>query len=345
MRKNYLYSFCAIFATVFLLSACGSANSFNSVYATVSECELGSNFDLLKTVSHNEGISKITLSDKGGFDSNKVGTYDVSYSITDIKNKTKEKNFTYTVKDTTPPKLNLTKNEIHAKLGAAFDINDYVKATDNSNQIKIKYDGDVDTNKEGKYKISVYAIDDSNNKSKTQELEVYIDDRNDCIIRNAKFGDSIETVKAWENAKISSVNSNLEDSEIKTLVYDTKLNNVDMFLFYFFQNDKLVKIVYGNSSNYINDDSYVDDFYTIEDALEKKYGEPDSKKYRTDSAAYGLHEGFAISLGYASKYTLWRKDGYIITNDCYGNSDGTVGQSITYESDDFVATEIDNSDI
>ena len=97
---------------ILLLSGCSSTTTsdpFDSVYITNSECELGSDFNLIDTVSYNESVPLIFVSDDGGFDPNIAGTYDVTFAITDLKDRTTSKTFSYTVKDTTPPELILDK--------------------------------------------------------------------------------------------------------------------------------------------------------------------------------------------------------------------------------------------
>lgn len=334
---------------VILLTGCASATTppdpFDSVHVTVSECELGSrNFDLIKTVSYNGDVPLIVISNDGGFDPDKVGNYDVTYTVTDLDEKTQDKTFTYVVKDTTPPKVTINKNEVFMKKGDAFNIKDYASASDKSGKAEIKYEGELNPDKEGKYTIKVYAEDTSGNKSDLRDMTITVDDRENCVVRNAKFGDDIETVKAWEDAEL------FEDSTASVpamLIYKTQLDNIDVAVFYIFDKDnKLAKVAYDNVSEHINNQSYVEDYNKLEESLEKKYGQPDEIKNAENSLAkYAPDEGTAISMGNAIKYVQWNKDGYIIVHSVESNDSYGIYHSIVYESEGFVGTSVDDGDI
>ena len=353
MNKKIIYIYSLAAMSTLLLTSCSSsitsvisnqpADPFESIHTTVSECELGDNFDLLKSVSYDSALT-VKINDKGDFNTNKPGTYTITYNFADADNKSEDITFQYTVKDTVAPTINLHKDEIYIKQGETFDINTYASATDKSKNTEINYDGNLDLNKEGVYNISVYATDDSNNKSSSKDLKVNVINRDDCIVRNVKFGDSKEIVELFEDAEPASYYDEYKDDT--QLIYTLKLNGIDTELWYMFNDNKLTKIAYLNTSTHVNAQSYINDFDEIEEILESKYGKPDEKNKKNNLKNYYTSEGDAIMMGYGLRIYTWNKEGYTITHYCTSDDSYGIDHSIVYESDDFVPlSEINKDDL
>lgn len=176
-------------------------------------------------------------------------------------------------------------------------------------------------------------------------MSVIVGSRDNCIVRNAKFGDDKETVKEWEDAK--SIDPSTLGVDDNVLVYETKLNGIDVYVSYYFNSsNKLTKIAYINTSSHINNQSFINDYDEIEESLEKKYGVPDEKEYSQNSSAkYSANEGDAIRLGNAMRYTLWNKDGYMIAHTIQSDDGLGILHGIQYEANDHEGTSINESDI
>ena len=98
-------------------------------------------------------------------DTSSVGDFKVKYTVTDKFKKKHIYYLTVSVKDNEAPLIS-SKDSITIYKDSKFNISSYVKATDNVDKdIKISYEGNVDSSKTGTYKIKVIAEDLSGNKS------------------------------------------------------------------------------------------------------------------------------------------------------------------------------------
>ena len=109
-------------------------------------------------------------------DTSVVGDTKIKYIVTDKFKKKHVYYLTLTVKDNEAPVISV-KDSVTIYKDAKFDVNSFVKATDNvDKEIKISYDGNIDTSKVGTYKIDVIAEDLSGNKS-TKNISVIVKEK------------------------------------------------------------------------------------------------------------------------------------------------------------------------
>jgi len=305
-----------------LLSGCTLfTGSFEGVEQAKERLELGEKVDLQKCVSWDEKIIKnVELKDDGGLSTNKLGEYTVTYEITNIKDNKQDIQFVFEVKDTKAPTLNMISSDIYIKKGDVFEIDDYAKSIDISGTQKIEYTGLVDTEKEGTYEITVSSVDDSGNSSVTKNATVTVEDRSDCVIRNVKFGDSLESVKRYENAEFAFEEDN-DDGTHKIMYYD-KIAGVESCILYRFDlNDELYWVDIGVDETHSDVDYYADDFDAYLAALIEKYGDPtDSEENKSTYFRYCSSVCQAISLGAYSLDKIWEFEDYKIILSAYGSS-------------------------
>lgn len=170
--------------------------------------ELGSEQNLLDSLKYDESkIINVSIIDRDGFDTNKAGDYYVTYDVINRRKNHETVAYTYHVIDTIAPELVIDKKEIYCAKGGNFDINDYASAMDKSNIYKIKYDEVFDINTPGTYDLNIYAEDESGNKSMIQPVKVIVEDRDNCDVNLANFGDSKEQVKRYETHEFIDENT------------------------------------------------------------------------------------------------------------------------------------------
>ncbi|OSX98831.1 immunoglobulin-like domain-containing protein [Bacillus mycoides] len=150
------------------------------VEATIN---VGDKFDSMagvKAIDNEDGdiTSKVTVD--GNVDTSKPGTYELTYKVTDSKGHTVTAKQTVTVKQKVE-----TKNEAPVltvpftttlRVGEEFDPMAGVSATDKEDgnlTNKIKYEGNVDTSKPGKYIVEYWVVDSKGvNATATQSVIV-----------------------------------------------------------------------------------------------------------------------------------------------------------------------------
>lgn len=123
--------------------------------------------------------------------------------------------------------------------------------------------------------------------------------------RNAKWGMSIDEVKATEDLTITS-----EDSS--GLVYNsTNISGLSAIPMFAFENGSLYRGVYKFDVYHTDMNQYIEDYNNIHDALIEKYGTPDDDQtiwendlYKNDKDDWGL----AVYLGDLSFASRWNTD-------------------------------------
>ena len=179
--KKFLFFLCLIIVA-FAVTACGSEDTVNPSLVipnpTITHV-VNEDVDLLKdiTATDNESAAadiKIEISDLGGYDKTKVGTYTVTIKATDKAGNSVTQTITVKVTevpDTVAPTLTIGKSEIiHEVNDAKINLLADVTATDNvdaASDITISisdYNG-YDKSVEGTYVITVKATDKSGNFS------------------------------------------------------------------------------------------------------------------------------------------------------------------------------------
>ena len=125
--------------------------------------------------------------------------------------------------------------------------------------------------------MSKETVQQSSSVEKTTETETTetattveeLQKRENTNFRNAYWGDDIETVKKFEDAKP-------ESGEDNALLYSTKVSNRDAYAIYYFDdNGKLYQGMYVINEEYSNAGQYIPQYNSLRDSLKEKYGEAD----------------------------------------------------------------------
>ncbi len=91
--------------------------------------------------------------------------------------------------------------------------------------------------------------------------------------RTSDWGASITVVKTNEKLKVIDENSTL-------LAYETTISSIKTIIGYLFTEGKLTTGRYLATEEHSNKNDYINDYNTLKDLLEKKYGKPQKdKKY------------------------------------------------------------------
>ncbi len=132
------------------------------------------------------------------------------------------------------------------------------------------------------------------------ELEV----RENLDFRNAKWGDSLETVKEYEG-KDAYVENN------QALYNDRKVAGYNAYVMYTFDDDKLVSGGYVITDTFTNGGQYINAYENLKGAITEKYGEPTEdliipfvKQSQIDYSG----ESNALEYGYVAYSTTWNTD-------------------------------------
>ena len=288
------------------ITSCGS-NTFN-VSQSTNTIELGDKVEVTQLLDYDpKDIIEIKALNEDDLDSNKLGDYDIRFEITNSKGKTQEMIFGFSVVDTQPPVLTVDENDIYIALGTEFDINNYATSSDNSNSSQIKYDDNIDTETEGVYNIEIYAVDESDNISEKENIKITVEDRRNCDIRNANFGENKETVKRYESLECV-------DDAGDALTYVTELSGEDAYLLYIFNDlDELYLVGYKIFENHTDYNLYISKYNEIKENVTKKYGSPDAdNKNKGTLYGYCSTEAQALQLGEVNYYSVWNQERYTI---------------------------------
>jgi hypothetical protein len=138
----------------------------------------------------------------------------------------------------------------------------------------------------------------------------------DYDFRKVRWGMSIQQVKESEPLEISHTEENL-------LGYKTKVIDKNVFLIYFFVEDKLVRATYGLADEHSNKNDFINDYNDFKNILIKKYGKPVKENtywrnnlYKSDTSQWG----FAISLAHLSYFAQWESEETQIISSLYGDN-------------------------
>lgn len=257
---------------VITLTGCSFQNKIEQKNSAI---ELGTkDLNLVDTLNVEPGYNVDVKESSINYD--ELGTYNVIFQITNSKGKTKNKELEYTVVDTVAPEI-IAEDNIEVISGNSFELKDYVKVTDASNNVDLKYSGDVDVTKVGNYPITISAQDVSGNISE-KKVNINVITRPDADYKNAKWGDDKETVKKYEVLKdIESEKDNFityNDNSVQATIGTTAIQINYTQSYAFDINGKL--IVASKMAKLENDNSvqYIALFNSITDEYKKKYGAP-----------------------------------------------------------------------
>lgn len=295
------------------------------VTQAVDTYELGSEQDILDSLKYDERkIIDVSIVDRGGFSIDKTGSYTVTFDFINSRKNHKQIPYTYKVEDTIAPELTVKQNEIYIAKGHDFNIDDYASSTDTSQTDTIKYDENFDVNTVGNYELNLYAEDDSDNKSETQPVKVIVEDRDNCDVNLANFGETREIVKRYETHDI------IEEGEAG-IAYSCDDTGLPGYMYYWFTaDDKFSGLMYEYETTY-EWDSFLNQYPIFKQDIVEKYGEPATSNEMYDTS---LGKSTSLWLGRYIQRDTWDLDNMEITTQLY-NDNSTVKLVIFYNSKEY----------
>jgi len=152
--------------------------------------------------------------------------------------------------------------------------------------------------------------------------------------RNAKFGMSIEEVKAIETAEFVTF---LQDGGQDILAYNGYINGLDCRIFYFFIDNKLLLGSYFIKTKHTDANDYIMDYLNIIKSITAKYGNPaiESVDWKNDLYKDDVSKwGYALQMGYLQLLTSWNFSNSRITISLLSNN-YQIQHIITYKSNEY----------
>lgn len=272
--------------------------------------ELGDNVKIDDCFSFDkELIQEVKILNDGGFNANKVGNYSIKINVVNVKGNNEEQEYSIEVIDTTAPTIHLSSGSAYVVMGDSFVPDTYATVNDKSGNYELIVEGEVDTNKAGKYEISYAAKDDSGNISEAKRFVVVVEDRSNAIVNDIAFGDSRETVKRYKSG------CELWYDGDDQIAFVEKFEGREVYAYYFFDKNNTVERItlFTPKHDSVGKDQYISDFNNIRDSLNEIYGEPSKNKEWTGRLAkYCDTYGEALSMGEYSRACLWESEDYFI---------------------------------
>lgn len=164
-------------------------------------------------------------------------------------------------------------------------------------------------------------------------MKLIVEDRDNCVFRNVKFGDSAEVVKRYETAELITEG---DDNARHYIIYEGIVEGDDAFLYYDTnENDELYAITVIFNESHTDHDLYINSFNNISDKLTALYGEAKVEKAKGSLYGYCDSEGDALNLGQVKYRNSWDTDELsailYLAKDNYEVSFALIYQSKTYE--------------
>ena len=292
--------------------------------------ELGTDVDLLTYLEYDpENIIEVTVTDDGNFDAGTAGDYQVMFRIKNKRGNIKEVPFAFHVTDTVAPELSLLNDTVYIARGSKYNPQDNTEVND-ADVCIIETGGDYDLNQEGTYQISLSAKDGSGNISETKTMNLIVENRDDCLFRKVRMGDSAEVVQRYETAEL--ITKQDEDNGESLIVYEDAVEGEDAYIYYQLNDkDQLCCIVVSFIQPHTDYSLYISKFGSITENLNLKYGEAKTEKVKGRLYGYCSSEGEALSIGEVKYRNSWDTEDLSIV--LYLGSDNyEITFSIIYDS-------------
>jgi len=153
-----------------------------------------------------------------------------------------------------------------------------------------------------------------NDETEAQPTEVAEQKTMEGVFRYANWGDSIDTIAEKEDAEFS-----LRD-ETLLLYKDMSLLNYDTDVAYYFDSNGFKAGIYTITDIHSNENSYIDDYKDINEALIEKYGEPAIDKENWIRDLLKSDPGLALGYGDVEYASLWNIDNLQIMHKLSGDN-------------------------
>ena len=292
--------------------------------------ELGSDVNLVTYLEYDpENIIEVTVADDGNFNAGKTGDYQVLFRIKNKRGNIKEVPFEFHVTDTVAPELSLLNDTVYIARGSKYNPQDNTEVND-ADVCIIETGGDYDLNQEGTYQISLSAKDGSGKISETKTMNLIVENRDDCLFRKVRMGDSAEVVQRYETAEL--ITKQDEDNGESLIVYEDAVEGEDAYIYYQLNDkDQLCCIVVSFIQPHTDYSLYISKFGSITENLNLKYGEAKTEKGKGRLYGYCSSEGEALSIGEVKYRNSWDTEDLSIV--LYLGSDNyEITFSIIYDS-------------
>jgi len=135
-----------------------------------------------------------------------------------------------------------------------------------------------------------------------------------------------ETKWGISQKEVKKIESNLKEvgTTSKSIFFSDRLLNMDVYVVYSFtHSDKLHSGSYVFLDKHSQKNSYIDDYSKVQEALTRKYEEPETKEvnwiddlYRDDPSDYGR----AVSIGHLNFLSIWETPTEKIKLVCSGDN-------------------------
>ncbi len=291
--------------------------------------ELGSEQKLLNSLKYNyKTIRDIEIVNDGGFSTDEMGDYEVVIDVINDRGNHKKFNLNYHVVDTVAPTVKIQEETVYIPKNEEFNLEEYVTAEDLSGSCTVDYTGDLNTEVEGTYSISVFATDSSGNTSDGQEVTVIVENRENCDVGDVNFGETKEMVKRYVKDDL------LEESD-NWLLYYSALNGIDSNAAYYFNSQgQLYEVIHNLGVDIINHDAYIQKYDSLVAALKEKYGEP-SNTETVNNSPINLDAGTALWLGYYGRGDEWDLEKFKIITKLYSDESNETTFLCGYISNEY----------
>ncbi|MFV0520125.1 MAG: hypothetical protein ACK5LY_07605 [Lachnospirales bacterium] len=165
----------------------------------------------------------------------------------------------------------------------------------------------VETTDSKSIAVASEEVNENKNDVKATEKEE-TETRENTTFRNTVWGDSIEDVKKYETAELLEENTD-------ALVFEDIILGRDMYVIYYFNNDKLTNSVYGLKNELSNGGQYLQQYNNFKESLIEIYGEPKedgTQKFKDDDSIAYAGESDALEFGYLAYFSRWENESTLI---------------------------------
>lgn len=311
MKKLLVVLLAAMIAASALVS-CSSIGEYTFTQ-TNSALEAGEDYDLSDCVELQDGFTYEITEDN--INIHELGSYPVTFTISDEEGHTAKETLQFEVVDTEPPVFG-GETDITINKGDSFNPLDHVTATDN-------YDGDVsnlieynadsfDSEVSGHYDI-VLSVSDSNGNTTTETIGLDVSRKfpseDNTIIRGVCWGDNVDTVVEKEGVEPYLQEHYDDDTSVYTMLTYPNITvaGYSANLFYtVYDNCGLNDFMYWFNSSDIPSSQTFSQYNSIYEALVEKYGEPDESHRENTEPELDL--ATSLWLGYLNYSDVWYFD-------------------------------------
>lgn len=152
---------------------------------------------------------------------------------------------------------------------------------------------------------------------------------NSADVFGLRWGESIDAVQKLKGSPASS--------DSNSLTYKTSISGLDALAFLNFVNGKLSSVTYIFTAKHTDDNLYINDFDSVDTALQRKYGRPSqhgvywrNDLYKDDHAHWGL----AIAAGQMYMDSSWETNDTEISHRVVGDN-FNVTHGVRYDSREY----------